>query len=250
MDPPLESGPEQPVPGRNARLALGLAVAVTVALYFVPYGRYIAYPLLLISTFVHEMGHGIAALLVGAHFEHFVMYPDASGVAGISGGSGRLAGAVIAAGGLVGPSIGAAVLFVLSTRERLARAGLWLIGIAALVSCLWVVRNLFGWIFVGLLGVLAILLAIKAASAVAQWALAFAAVQLTLSVYSRADYLFTPTARTASGLLPSDVALISKALLLPYWFWGGVCAIISLSVLGFGLNLFWRVTRDPNDQRR
>ncbi len=243
MGTALESGPEKTSQGRNARTALAVAVAATVALYFVPYGHYLAYPLILFATFVHEMGHGMAGVLLGARFESFVMYADASGAARISGDTGRLAGAAIAAAGLVGPSIVAVVLFGFSTRARLARAGLWIVGLLCGLAVLWVVRNFFGGIFVGLLGTAAVFLAIKARPVAAQWAVAFLAVQLTLSVFSRADYLFTPVARTAAGPLPSDVAVISKALFLPYWFWGGVSAIISLAVLGFGLQLFWHATR-------
>lgn len=106
-------------------MTLALAVAATVMLYVVPFGYYIAYPLVLISTFVHEMGHAIAGILVGARFDEFVMYSDASGSARISGGTGRLASTFIAAGGLVGPSVAAALLFGLCTRTNLARIGLW-----------------------------------------------------------------------------------------------------------------------------
>ena len=48
-------------------------IAGTVALYLVPYGRYVAYPLLLLSTFAHEMGHGLTALVMGGTFESLVM---------------------------------------------------------------------------------------------------------------------------------------------------------------------------------
>ena len=35
---------------QRARWALAASAAVTVALYLIPYGQYVAYPLLLIST--------------------------------------------------------------------------------------------------------------------------------------------------------------------------------------------------------
>ena len=222
---------------------MAVAVAITVALYFVPYGHYVAYPLILVSTFAHEMGHGIAGVLVGARFEEFVMYADASGRAQIAGAASPMARAIVVAGGLLGPSIGAAVFFGLCTRPRLARVGLWIGAVVALGSCLWVVRNPFGWVFVGTLGAILMSIAIKAGPAFAQWTLAFFAVQLTLSVYSRSDYLFTPVARMAAGNIPSDVALMSEALFLPYWFWGVVCGALSLAVLALGLMLFWRATQ-------
>ena len=50
---------------QRARLVLLASVVLTVLLYVVPYGRYVAYPLMLLSTLVHEMGHGVANLVVG-----------------------------------------------------------------------------------------------------------------------------------------------------------------------------------------
>ena len=56
-------------------LFLLLSVIATLLLYFVvPFGRLIAYPLVLLSTLAHELGHGIAAVLVGGDFEQFVMH--------------------------------------------------------------------------------------------------------------------------------------------------------------------------------
>jgi hypothetical protein len=31
-----------------------------------------------------------------------------------------------------------------------------------------------------------------------------------------------------------------EALALPYWFWGGICAVFSAMVLVVGVWLFWR----------
>ena len=218
------------------------AIVLTGVLYAVPYGRYVAYPLLLISTYVHEMGHGVAAELVGGEFESFAMHLDGSGMAQTSGVGGRLASAAVAAGGLLGPAVVAAFFFGLSSRASWARLGLALFGVAALVSCLWVVRNLFGWLFVGLLGAACLTLANKASRDWVQFSLAFLAVQLAMSVYSRSGYLFTDVVETPSGMVPSDVALMAGALMLPYWFWGGFCAVVSAAVLIWGVSVFWRAS--------
>jgi hypothetical protein len=208
-----------------------------------PYGDYVAYPLVLLSTYVHEMGHGVAGMLLGATFESFRMYPDASGVALVSGRASRLGAAFVSAGGLVGPAVLAGAFFLLAPRRKLAKAGLLLFGIASLLACVVVVRNPFGWVFVGLLGTVCLAVAWKASPAFSQAALAFLAVQLALSVYSRGDYLFTAVAQTGAGAQPSDVANMADALFLPYWFWGAVCGLFSVAVVALGLLAFWRSTR-------
>ena len=213
-----------------------VAVAVTVALYVVPYGYYLAYPLVLLSTYAHEMGHGITALFVGGEFDAFVMSLDGSGVAYLRIPDRRFASAATAAGGLVGPAVLAGVFFRLARHPKTAHVGLLGFGVATLVALVVIARSLFSWVFVGGLGLACVYLGMKSSARVAQVVLAFMAVQLSLSVFSRSDYLFTQTA----GAAPSDVAQMASALFLPYWFWGIVCAVISVLVLTFGLKAFLR----------
>ncbi len=220
---------------RTLWILLG-AVAVTVALYLVPYGHYAGYPLVLLSTFAHEMGHGVTALLLGGEFESFEMAADASGIAHLKIPESRIARAATSAGGLVGPALLAATFFWLAKRPKAARAGLLAFGVTSLVALLLVVGNLFGFLLVGLLATGCVFLGIKASARVTQAVLAFMAVQLSLSVFSRGDYLFTETAGTG----PSDVAQMADALFLPYWFWGVVSGAISVLVLAFGIWTFVR----------
>lgn len=224
----------------NAAPALALSVVVTLALYFVPYGHHVAWPLVLLSTLAHELGHGLAALAVGGRFESFQLWADGSGVATTASSGGRLALAGVAAGGLLGPALIAALLFAAGRRADTARWTLVACGLALLVAEVAVVRNPFGWIFVGIVAAVLIAVGLKASKAVAQFVVVFIAVQLSLSVFSRGDYLFTPTAQTARGPAPSDVAQLAQALFLPYWFWGGLMAVLSVLVLAVGCWAFLR----------
>ncbi len=227
-------------PTERARVVLLVSVGLTVLLYVVPYGGYLAYPLMLLSTLAHEMGHGIAALLIGGSFHRFQMWPDGSGVATWSGEVGAMSRALVAAGGLLGPAVAAAVGFAVGRTIRGARGAL--IALAAILglALLLVVRNVFGFIFVAVVLSGCVLAARKASGDVAQLVLIFLAVQLALSVFSRGDYLFTEVARTATGVMPSDVGQMAEALFLPYWFWGLGCGAVSVLVLLYGLKVFWR----------
>lgn len=229
-----------PRPGGGAAMALLLSVAVTVALYAVPYGHHVAWPLLWLSTLVHELGHGLTALAVGGRFESFMLWPDGSGVASYRGAPGRLARAAVAAGGLLGPAVCAALLFVLGRHPGASRWALGLSGLGLLAAAVAVVRNPFGWAFVVALALLLLVLAVRSRGPAAQFTAVFLAVQLSLSVFSRGDYLFTDTARTALGAAPSDVAVLAGALFLPYWFWGAAIALVSVAILALGLYAFLR----------
>jgi hypothetical protein len=222
-----------------------LSIGITLILYLVPYGHYVGYPLLLISTLVHELGHGVAAMLVGGDFQQFHMYADGSGVAFWRGDVGRTARAFVAAGGLVGPPVAAAFGFMAARRSSTARAALGVGGALLVLALILVVRNAFGLLFVGVLAAVCLAIALRASDDVARLGLVFLSVQLALSSYSRSDYLFTRYAETAAGRSPSDVQHMAEALLLPYWFWGALCAAFSLLVVAAGGWFFLRGPRRP-----
>lgn len=230
---------ERPDVTRGARAALVGSAVLTAALYAVPFGGLAIYPLLLLSTLAHELGHGLTAVALGGQFREFYLWPDGSGMAVHAGPSGHVLEAMVSAGGLVGPALVAALFFALARRERVARAALGLVGVGGLAAVLLVVNNPFGRWYVGLASLTLVALA-GVSPSIARSALVFLAVQLALSVFSRGDYLFTDTAVTSGGTMPSDVAQIAAALGGPYWLWGAVCGLFSVLVLVFGLWLFLR----------
>jgi hypothetical protein len=125
-------------------------------------------------------------------------------------------------------------MFLASRHARSARYALLAVLVLLLVVLVLWVRNLFGLFFVAALcGLLGLLL--WKGRRWAPFVTAFLAMQLTLSVFSRSDYLFTEQAQTAAGLAPSDTAQIAEALFLPYWFWGTLIAGLSLAILAIGL---------------
>lgn len=219
----------------KASRAVILASTLTLFLYFIPFLYPLAYPFILLSTFFHEMGHGLAALLMGGQFDSFKMWADGSGVAQIRGNFGNFSRAFVAAAGLVGPSIAAFLFFLSIKSERRSRVVLSAFGILLILSIMLVVRNIFGIFFVALLAAICFYFSLGTAKKYCQLVLAFLATQLALSVFSRSDYLFTNTAITSVGSMPSDVAQIADALFLPYWFWGSLCGLFSLAILIFGI---------------
>ncbi len=219
----------------KARIILVVSIVVTLLLYVVPYGYYVAYPLLLISTVVHEMGHGVAAWIVGGEFRELHIMKDTSGYA-ITATHGDFANAMVLGGGLIGPAVGAAVSFVMARRATTARVCLVLIGAILAIMEIVVVRNGFGLVFIGILAAVCLGVGLKASAEAAQLVLMIFAVQLALSVFSRSDYLFVQNA----GDKPSDVQQMSNVLGLPYWFWGLACGAISLIVVTAGAWLLVR----------
>ncbi len=215
---------------KGTRAALWASVALTALLYVVPYGHIVGYPLVWLSTFAHELGHGITALLVGHDFLELRLYADGSGVAMHAGRSGRLAQALVAAGGLIGPAVAGAACFWGTTSIKRARGTLWAGAIIGGLVLVLYVRSLFGAVFVASLVALMVWMARRGGEA-ARILLAFLAIQLAMSVFSRGDYLFTQHAVTEAGTMPSDTEVMAQALLLPYWFWGLLVGALSVWIL-------------------
>lgn len=235
---------EDPQVGATGRRVLLGAVVSTVALYLVPGGDVVARPLLWLSTLVHELGHAAGTALVGGDVVSVHVYADGSGVMAGLRPAGRLASAAVAAGGLLGPAAVAALVFGLSRSAHRARLNAGALGVALLATIPFALRGVLAIVLAAVLGAVLLALALRASAAVTQVVVVFLAVQLALSVFSRGDYLFTPSARTATGTHVSDSGQIAAALVGPYWLWGAVCGLLSVVVLVVGLVTFLhRATR-------
>ncbi|MBX3467884.1 MAG: M50 family metallopeptidase [Planctomycetes bacterium] len=230
--------PDQQPP--RARLAATFwgAAALSIVLAVVPYGRYALYPFALLATWAHEMGHGLAALLVGGAFEHLELYPDLGGVA-FSRHAGGLRGPIVSAGGLLGPALLGGLIIVLGSRQATARRVLLVLGLALAGSLALWVRNLFGAVAVGALA--------AGLLAAARWGgetprlvvTQFIGIQLCLGSLASFDYMFTRGFERGGKTMASDTQAIAEVLILPYWFWGALIAALSLAILAASFWAAW-----------
>lgn len=234
-------------PTRAARVALAWAIALSLLLAWLPGAfpalAWLAWPQVLASTLAHELGHGLAALATGGHFEALRIYVDGSGLASVRSGAG-LPQVLVAAGGPLGPPLAALALFIAARRAGAARASLWLIAIFLLLALpLWV-RNGFGVLWVALCALLSGAVAWRTSAAWAQAAVCLVAVQLCLSTLSRLDGLFLRHARTGGGEFVSDTGQLAALLGGPHWFWGALIALVSFGVMVVGVWAFLRTLRN------
>lgn len=230
----------------SSRALLMLSIAAIAVLWRLPYGQQALYPFSLLATYAHEMGHGLTALLVGAEFDRLALYANGSGLAQWHGSPGRLGLALVAAGGLLGPSVAGVMLLLLSRSPHSARILLAVLAAFVFFTLILWARNLFA---------IGFLLAVSAVFAVcARWLpdlgaaflLHFIAALLCLAWFRDLDYMFSAYALVGGTSMPSDSALIAEALVLPYWFWGGLIAVISLALLALGLRVATRGAHNPS----
>src|ERR1700690_2678235 len=95
--------PAEPKPTSRGALLTAVVVYFVVKT-FIPFGGVLLYPLTLLSTWVHEMGHGMTALLCGGRFASLDVFANGSGLAYTATSRPWQAG-LVAAGGLVAPPI-------------------------------------------------------------------------------------------------------------------------------------------------
>lgn len=225
---------------------IGAAIA-TMILWQLPWGHQVLYPFSILATWFHEMGHGVAAMLLGGRFETLLLHPSGGGVAQHSGQLwlGPIGRALVSAGGPLGAPLAGYGLLRLS-QKRLPRVqlGLFLLGCALLLSVLLWVRTLFGVLAIGAWGIAIALIPLYGAPWVQYFALQFLSVQACISTFSRLDYLFTENCTIEGVSMVSDTGQMAKQLWLPYWFWGVLLAAISLYCVGSGL---WRLVRSRPD---
>lgn len=244
-----EAGGLSPQDKRNIFVFIVVSAAFLI-LYQIPYGRYVIYPISLLFTYVHEMGHGLTAILVGGSFEHFKMWSDTSGVAYNMIPDASFARALVAAGGLINPAIVAALLFLCGRYERAAKATLGVFGALAAISCILLVRNLFGVLFVSLLAAFCLFSAINFSPKVVQTIIIILAIGLATSTIAEGDYLFMDFGTTGDGKeMASDTQQIAQNLFLPYWFWGGLVAALSGLVLVLGIWFFFKKGKKHEPQK-
>jgi hypothetical protein len=230
---------------RPARMRPRWVLVAAALLYWViarllPLGGTLLYPLTLFATWVHEMGHGIAAVLVGGHFHGLAIFADASGLATTSAPDGWPRAAV-AAGGLLAPPLLGAVILALAHTSRRARVALAVLAGALIFSLVLWVRATVG------------LVAMPVVAALLGWAAwrgperrvvlaQFLGVVLALDTLTRLDYVFTEKVDVAGGSRLSDVAVFAQNAGGHYLLWGLLFALVACGLLALGL---WRAWSRP-----
>ena len=214
-----------------------LAVIVVIALPALPFGNYLIYPFMILTTWFHEMGHGLTAELMGQDFQRLVIYSNGSGVAEslVQADVSPLTEAAIAAGGPLAPSVVGAGLILASAHQRLWRPTLVAMAVAIFASVIIYVRSEVGVAVLPLVAALLVLIAWRARDGFARFGLQFLGVLGAMSMLRDFEYLFTEQAVIGGQRILSDTGQIEAALLLPHWVWAAVIILISGLMTGFSL---------------
>ncbi len=216
---------------------LVLAGLVVVMLPSLPFGAFLIYPFAILTTWFHEMGHGLTALATGQQFEQLMIFASGSGVAQsqVAGDASRFTLAAIAAGGPLAPSLMGALLILASAHSKLWRPVLWLSAAAIMLSVAIWVRSPVGYAMLPLVAAMIALVAWRGSPGFARFTLQFLGVLGAMSMLRDWRYLFTENAVIEGQAILSDTGQISAVLGLPHWFWAGVILLASAVMVGAAL---------------
>lgn len=226
-------------PGSQAEQVGRLVLAVVLVLFLpsLPFGTYLIYPFVILTTWFHEMGHGLSALLMGEEFLQLMIFADGSGVAESTrdpDGS-VVVSAIIAAGGPLGPTVAGAALIVASAHRKAWRPALWFTAAAILASVIIWVRSPVGFAVLPLVGAGLALIAWKGSDGLARFMLQFLGMLGAMSMLADFNYLFTEEVTMGGEQMLSDTGNIEAALLLPHWVWAAAILALSATVIGASL---------------
>ena len=133
---------------RDGRLIL--ITVLIVIIMNIPILKWIVYPFTIFSTWIHELCHGLAAVLSGGSISKIEIFPDTSGLAYTSS---QHRGFVASAGYQGTPVIGC-LLLIFRRTKRGPRSGTMALAVMMILSVMLWIRNVFGICFILLLGIL------------------------------------------------------------------------------------------------
>lgn len=225
---------------RRRTLLMALAsMGIVFILWNVPQLDFILYPFRLFVTFVHEAGHGLAALLTGGQFHGFEVYSSGAGQALTSGGS----RAIILPAGYLGAAFFGAVLFYLVNRLPYPRAIARVLGVVVIVFSLLFSRFISAAFVVSLApvvglmsGLVLFLVGSRAGRDVNILVLNLLAVLTALNAVLDLLYLIQNTS-VMLGALRNDAAAFSAEFTpgLPPAMWAIIWAMIVVLMLGVSI---------------
>lgn len=132
---------------RTRLIITAVAIVIVYILWNIPQLSVVLYPFRLFVTFVHEAGHGLAAILTGGEFLDLTVNADGSGLAATRGGS----RAIILPAGYLGAALFGASLFYIAHKVPHSRIVSVVLGVIVIVITLAFTGFLSTASFVGLL---------------------------------------------------------------------------------------------------
>mgnify|MGYP001359793900 CR=1 FL=1 len=230
-----------------------IATFATIAIWFIPYAEYLVYPIRLFVTFVHESGHAIMAFVTGGAVQSLTISADGSGVV-YSAPSGMLGALLTSSAGYLSTTFFGVLMLYLIRRNVSPDKILLLAGafVGVITIFFGIVSPLFNFlslnvpfssvaftVVVGLLlsaGMIA--MALYSSSKVANFAVAFLAVQCLLNALSDLKTILFINAPLVGDNIANDAGNMAAATGIPAFLWVVAWIAIALLMIVVGMRFY------------
>lgn len=239
----IERQSKQPFDARNwiqrtlqRERNLIIASVIMVAAMNFSEGRYILYPFKIFSTWVHEMCHGVAAILMGGFIDKLEIFKDGSGLAYTSVNSSWKRG-FVASGGYPGTAVTGCILLLFRRTTLGPTIGTIGIGVSIVLSCILWVRNTWGLYVLSIEGILLILLGWKLPAAILDNLFNFLAATCCLNAVESIQDLFAASEYYVGGEVfsSSDAHTVAEKWGMDYRFWAFLWLWMSVALAAIGI---------------
>lgn len=187
-------------------------------------------PVAFLGTWVHEMGHGLGAIMTGGQFLEMVVSPDFSGMAYTSF-SGKTAHMILIITGLLAPSFVGALLLILARGLGQGRLALGLLTFGLFVCGILWAGDLFTRVTVMVAGFILGLIAIKTPQTVRVIFAQIVAVSICLNAVNQIDYYFMRGGLSGGRQVMSDTEVLTQIFGLPHVIWALLLTATALLML-------------------
>lgn len=225
---------------KNSFKLLVLATLLTMALWFIPLAGVITYPVRLFVTYIHEIGHALAALATFGGVNRVALDWNGSGVTFTQGGWGFL---ISSAGYLTTTLYGSALLLFLR-RERNARTAAIGTGVVLLLITGLFGGNILAWLAGLVFGAGCLVLGVKGKPRLVHFCMSFLGIQCLLNAFYDLRTLLYLSAFDPA--FPTDARNMSQATggFLPPVVWAIGWAGLSLVVVAATLVVYYQSLRE------
>ncbi len=209
------------------------SIILVLVLHNISMLSWVTYPFNLLATWIHEMGHGLTAEMLGGDFKKLVINSDTSGYASYMFPVGHnFSRGIIASAGYMGTSIFGATMLFFRKKDNFVRVFSFLLGIFMVFSLLIYIRSLTGWLFGVPFSALLIFVGLKNDNELNSFFYNFIASQIALNAILDIKVLFS-VGNSKGGVsslrsLGSDASAMSQLWFAPYWFWASLWLAISV----------------------
>jgi hypothetical protein len=224
---------------KDAFKLLLLATALTVVLWFIPLAGLIGHPIRLFITFIHEIGHALAALATFGGVHRITLDWSGSGLTLTQGGWGLL----ISSAGYLSTTLYGSTLLLLLRRPAFARTAAIGTGALLLIITALFAGNPLSWAVGLIFGGGCLALGIKAKPRITHFLMSFLGIQCLLNAFFDLITLMYFSAFAAGAR--TDAQNMSEATggFIPAIVWAVGWSLLSVGVLIATLVIYYRSLR-------